>query len=258
MELREVWERNTRLAEAFCGSDERVRQAQAVLDEAQAERTRTLAAFAVTVGSDGAVADLMGLQEREVRVARRTVGKSDARTVAEEFLAARPGPPVPEPAAQPPEGEQPPPPAEPSLLSQRDQPQPPAPETAAYVPVSVTDPVPGPGDPVTWSASMDSVLQWSWQSGLDLQTVADELGINIRVLLLRAQALAAEGRLAARPAAVDSSRSGRHRRGDLPWGSVPDSPESLYHSRDPGSWEQAWQTSAANEYSGAHAWVAES
>lgn len=264
VELREVWERNTRLAEAFCGSDERVRQAQAVLDEAQAERTRTLAAFAVTVGSDGAVADLMGLQEREVRVARRTVGKGDARTVAEEFLAARSGTAAPGSAAPSPSppssssGEPPPQAAEPSLFTQRDQPQPPAPESAACVPVGVSDPVPGPGDSVTWSASMDSVLQWSWQSGLDLQTVADELGINVRVLLLRAQALAAEGRLAARSAAADSSRSGRHRRSDLSWSPVPDSPESLYQSPHTGTWEQAWQASAANEYSGAHAWVSES
>jgi hypothetical protein len=72
VEPREFWDRNTVLAEAFCVSDERVRQAQAVLDEAQAERSRTLAAFAVTVGNDGTIADLMGLNEREVRLARRT------------------------------------------------------------------------------------------------------------------------------------------------------------------------------------------
>ncbi|MFI6345022.1 hypothetical protein [Streptomyces sp. NPDC050560] len=104
MEPREFWDRNSVLAEAFCASDERVRHAQAVLDEAQAERSRTLAAFAVTVGHDGTIADLMGLTEREVRVARRTVGRGDARIVAEELLTR--GPQGPEPqltaeAAQP-------------------------------------------------------------------------------------------------------------------------------------------------------------
>ncbi|MDV9202989.1 hypothetical protein R6M67_48445, partial [Streptomyces sp. Wh19] len=63
-----------------------MRRAQALLDETQAERSRTLAAFAVTVGDDGSIADLMGLNEREVRLARRTVGRSDARSLAEELL----------------------------------------------------------------------------------------------------------------------------------------------------------------------------
>ncbi|MGW2176771.1 hypothetical protein ACWCXX_01520 [Streptomyces sp. NPDC001732] len=63
-----------------------MRRAQALLDETQAERSRTLAAFAVTVGDDGSIADLMGLKEREVRLARRAVGRSNARSLAEELL----------------------------------------------------------------------------------------------------------------------------------------------------------------------------
>ncbi|MFG2194956.1 hypothetical protein [Streptomyces sp. NPDC048639] len=82
-----MWNRNTVLAEAFCLSDEHVRSAQSALDETQAQRSRLLAAFAVTIGSDSAVSDLLGLSEREVRVARRTVGKEDARRMADDVLA---------------------------------------------------------------------------------------------------------------------------------------------------------------------------
>ncbi|MGW2850232.1 hypothetical protein ACWC5G_36745, partial [Streptomyces sp. NPDC001274] len=63
-----------------------MRRAQALLDEMRAERSRTLAAFAVAVGDDGSIADLMGLNEREVRLARRTVGRSTARSIAEKLL----------------------------------------------------------------------------------------------------------------------------------------------------------------------------
>ncbi|MFE6024210.1 hypothetical protein [Streptomyces niveus] len=252
MEPRELWDRNSVLAEAFCASDEQVRQAQAVLDEAQAERSRTLAAFAVTVGNDGAVADLMGLPEREVRIARRTVGKSDARSVAEELLerypqahtqpipqaqtgpgAAPAAPPVAAPAAQ-----QMPPPVQPVEEPYADQ------QAAMYqqMPgVGHTDvQLPHPrgeatplqemahhqdsvspvlhtseaeSNPVVWSSSMDSVLLWSWQSGLDLQTVAGELGLDIRALLLRVQALADNGMLTpSSTQSAEANRAGRHRR----------------------------------------------
>jgi hypothetical protein len=75
---------------------------------------------------------------------------------------------------------------------------------------------------------MDSVLLWSWKSGLDLQTVAAELGLDVRTLLLRVQILADNGLLtpsvptalqptsphdfAAPPPSPDHRRSGRHRR----------------------------------------------
>ncbi|NYE44494.1 hypothetical protein [Streptomyces fulvorobeus] len=81
---------------------------------------------------------------------------------------------------------------------------------------------------------MDSVLQWSWQSGLDLQAVAEELGLQSRDLLLRAQMLAAEGRLMPKTPAYDASQSGRHRRHEsMHYNPVPDSPETLYHSPSP-------------------------
>ncbi|MES9505239.1 hypothetical protein ABWJ92_02320 [Streptomyces sp. NPDC000609] len=210
MEPREFWERNTVLAEAFCASDERMRQAQALLDETQAERSRTLAAFAVTVGDDGSIADLMGLNEREVRLARRTVGRSDARNLAEKLLsrsqsaagtgAAEPSAPesaVPQPAdeapPQAPEAPQPAASAAPALI--------PAPSPPAEVEHTVV-----------WSPSMDSVLLWSWESGLDLQTVAAELGLEVRALLMRVQELANNGLLTLATPVAEVSRSGRHRR----------------------------------------------
>lgn len=241
MEPRELWDRNSVLAEAFCASDEQVRQAQAVLDEAQAERSRTLAAFAVTVGNDGAVADLMGLHEREVRIARRTVGKSDARSVAEELLDRYPQAhtqPIPQAQAQAPAAAATPPPVqqpseEPFSEQAYQQQAPRATPGEVHLPHPRTESG-GPlqemaqhqdfaspvlhaseaeTNPVVWSASMDSVLLWSWQSGLDLQTVAGELGLDIRALLLRVQALADNGMLT--PSATQSAeanRAGRHRR----------------------------------------------
>ncbi|MFE9413442.1 hypothetical protein ACFYN0_32345 [Streptomyces sp. NPDC006704] len=80
-------------------SDDHVRETRVSLDEAQANRSQTLAAFAVTVGSDGVVAGLLGLHEREVRQARRSVGKENARNVADSLLVPPPRPqeePVPE------------------------------------------------------------------------------------------------------------------------------------------------------------------
>lgn len=227
VEPRELWERNTLLAEAFCSTNDRVREAQAVMDEALASRTRALAAFAVTVGSDGAVADLMGLNEREVRVARRTVGKEDARAVAEHLLsplAEMPAPlvePVPDPVWEPH--------ADP-VPAHVPHPRPEA-VTPAHPPVVES----GISDaPVSWTPGMDSVLQWSCQSGLDLQTVAEELGMNSKDLLLRAQMLAAEGRLMPNVPAYDANRAGRHRRhGSMQYTPVPDSPETLYSSPGP-------------------------
>ncbi|WP_343299241.1 hypothetical protein [Streptomyces sp. SID1046] len=245
MEPREQWERNALLAEAFCSRDDRVREAQAVMDEALASRTRALAALAVTVGSDAAVADLMGLNEREVRVARRTVGKDDARTVADQLLNPPASPASPPAEASP----QPPPPISPPAETS-PQPPPPVPDSGwaphteavrshmphprpeamapAHTPV-VESGTPAAG--VTWTTGMDSVLQWSWQSGLDLQTVAEELGLNPKELLLRAQMLATEGRLQPKAPVYDVSQSGRHRRHDsMQYSFVPDSPETLYSS----------------------------
>ncbi|MGW6259941.1 hypothetical protein [Streptomyces sp. NPDC055085] len=234
VESRELWERNALLAEAFCSTDDQVRDAQTVMDEAVAGRTRALAAFAVTVGSDGAVADLLGLNEREVRVARRTVGKEDARVIADQLLtapgeiAAPPAPPTPTEATLP----TPPPTLVESRTDQQAEPARiplprPRMETApAWQPPGAEHAQTAPG--VNWTAGMDSVLLWSWESGLDLQTVAQELGLSSKELLLRAQALAGQGRLGPQEAAYERDQSGRHRRHDIHHTFVPDSPEGLY------------------------------
>ncbi|WP_433859398.1 hypothetical protein [Streptomyces kronopolitis] len=200
MDPRELWDRNAVLAEAFCLGDERVREAQARLDEAQADRSRVLAAFAVTVGSTGAVAGLFGLNEREVRIARRTVGKDDARAVAEELLAAT----TPVAAPQPEEA-------------------PPAPEAAAEYPhhqnssagtrptAPVRENVAGPGTAEqSWSPAMDAVLIGSWQTGVDLRELAAEFGLDLTRLVTRAQQLSAQGRFYPGPV---ETHAGRHRRG---------------------------------------------
>ncbi|WP_051840542.1 hypothetical protein [Streptomyces sp. NRRL F-5126] len=245
MEPRDYWDRNAVLAEAFCACDEQVRQAQAVLDERQVERSRTLAAFAITVGDDGTVAHLMGLGEREVRLARRTVGKTDARDVAQELLA-RPPQPANRDGAEVPAATAPQQPQETTsplalALGQgatAQQPQDPALEPEAQSPSPLPHQrretlLPTPAsqtaqgahefdseNTVSWSPSMDSVLVWSWRSNLDLHTVAAELGLDLRSLLLRTQTLAEEGRLGMEPEVVHDSHShaaednqpGRHRR----------------------------------------------
>ncbi|WP_411108582.1 hypothetical protein [Streptomyces sp. c-19] len=86
MDPQQSWNHHKVLAEEFCLHDERVRWAEEALREAQMHRSRSLAAFAVTVGRDRSVADLLGLQEREVRSARREVGKTSARIVAGDLL----------------------------------------------------------------------------------------------------------------------------------------------------------------------------
>ena len=63
-----------------------------------------------------------------------------------------------------------------------------------------------------WTPSMDSVLLWSWESGVDLQTVASELGVSVRALLMRVQALADDGMITLANPVPDAVRSGRHRR----------------------------------------------
>lgn len=211
-----------------------MRRAQALLDETQAERSRTLAAFAVTVGDDGSIADLMGLNEREVRLARRTVGRSDARSLAEELLnqapkaggsagapAVAPEHPRPHPSDEtpvpPPDAPQPVPAQAPAVTA---PPVPVAPPSLATTMTTATTTamIPSPSPPaqvsntVVWSPSMDSVLLWSWESGLDLQTVAAELGLEVRALLMRVQELANDGLLTLATPVADIGRSGRHRR----------------------------------------------
>lgn len=199
MDPRELWDRNAVLAEAFCLGDERVREAQARLDEAQADRSRVLAAFAVTVGSTGAVAGLFGLNEREVRIARRTVGKDDARAVAEELLATA------TPAAPPREPEEAPPAPDPAAEYSHQNPP------AGTRPTGLPRDGAGTGAAEqTWSPAMDAVLIGSWQTGVDLRELAAEFGLDLTRLVTRAQQLSAQGRFYPGPA---ENPLGRHRRG---------------------------------------------
>ncbi|MGD3111235.1 hypothetical protein [Streptomyces sp. YGL11-2] len=173
-----------------------MREAQARLDEAQADRSRILAAFAVTVGSTGAVAGLFGLNEREVRIARRTVGKDDARAVAEELLTT---PPV-----QPREPEEPSPAPDQSADFSSS-----AASTATRQTATARDTGFGATDQ-NWSPAIDAVLIGSWQTGVDLRELASEFGLDLTRLVTRAQQLSAQGRFYPGPV---ESHAGRHRRG---------------------------------------------
>ncbi|WP_411121771.1 hypothetical protein [Streptomyces sp. x-19] len=201
MDPRELWDRNAVLAEAFCLGDERVREAQARLDEAQADRSRVLAAFALTVGSTGAVAGLFGLNEREVRVARRTVGKDDARVVAEELLsnAARTPPKEPEDPV-PDYGADVCAPVQPTATA--------APPPTGNRPTGAA--ATGFAPDQNWSPAMDAVLIGSWQTGVDLRELAVEFGLDLSRLMARAQQLSAQGRFY--PGSAETY-AGRHRRG---------------------------------------------
>ncbi|MFG3282138.1 hypothetical protein [Streptomyces sp. NPDC048111] len=223
-------------------SDDHVRETQVSLDEAQSNRSQTLAAFAVTVGSDGVVAGLLGLSEREVRQARRSVGKDNARSVADSLLVPPPrqqDEPAPEtqdtfepPTAGQPHAAQPTAaPAGPSPqgqtygrvqpgqgqpvqssppASQPSHPQPPV----AHEPYDHPAPArqaasayPAAGSP-QWTAALDALLVNSWQQGLDLTVLASQFGLELVQLVSRVQQLSAEGRLSEQQA----RESGRHRR----------------------------------------------
>ncbi|MFD5395768.1 hypothetical protein ACFWJW_16285 [Streptomyces sp. NPDC127097] len=222
MDPRELWDRNAVLAEAFCLGDERVREAQARLDEAQADRSRVLAAFAVTVGSTGAVAGLFGLNEREVRIARRTVGKEDARAVADELLAAA------TPAAPPREAEEATPAPEPAAEYSHQN------ASAGARPAGATREATGGVGAAeqTWSPAMDAVLIGSWQTGVDLRELAAEFGLDLTRLVTRAQQLSAQGRFYPGPV---ETHAGRHRRGP---GDVHESEYSI-PAQQTSSWNAA-------------------
>lgn len=239
------------VAEAFLVSDDRVRQAQSVLDQATADRSRILAAFSVTVGSDGAVAEMLGLNEREVRVTRRTVGKEDARAVAEELLshaARQPAPPEPapedpvEPVPAPPAPE--PVPGVPGGHGVHGAPQ------AAYPPAGPPVAAMGPDGEIVWSPALDAVLVDAWQTQVDLSVLAVELGLDLPRLTARAQQLSAEGRLVCGLQPTD--QAGRHRRqsGSGP-GHIPPQPNGDPSQAPPpgppldsgAAWQQwHWQT----------------
>ncbi|MFG2720755.1 hypothetical protein ACGFW5_21015 [Streptomyces sp. NPDC048416] len=227
-------------------SDDHVRETQVSLDEAQANRSQTLAAFAVTVGSDGVVAGLLGLHEREVRQARRSVGKDNARSVADSLLVPPPrqqdelvpeayeacepptaghayAPPSTTPPAgtgpqgqaygraQPAQGQAgqaPPAPAQPA----QNQPQPPVAhepyDHPAPPPVRPSAPSYAAGGGQPWTAALDALLVNSWQQGLDLTVLASQFGLELVQLVSRVQQLSAEGRLSEQQA----RETGRHRR----------------------------------------------
>ncbi|MFF8787884.1 hypothetical protein [Streptomyces sp. NPDC015125] len=227
MEPRELWERHAVLAQAFCSSDDEVRRTQGLLDEAEARRSRTLAAFAVTVGSDAVVAELLGLDEREVRLARRTVGKEDARAVAKSLLAqtTREQPPAQQagtPLATPPTAHATTPPAAQSV----------GPATTPAAAAPHTPHAPQPHEPA-WAPALDAVLMSSWHSGVDLTALATELGLDVRLLVARAQQLAAESRPVQSP---PPDRTGRHRRlAHLPPAPQHESAPSAWRERPPQS-----------------------
>ncbi|MER0478117.1 hypothetical protein ABR737_07135 [Streptomyces sp. Edi2] len=222
MEPRELWERHAVLAQAFCTSDDEVRRTQGLLDEAEARRSRTLAAFAVTVGSDAVVAELLGLDEREVRLARRTVGKEDARAVAQSLLAQTT-------REQPPGQQTATPPATPSTTQSTTPPaaQPVGPAAAPAAAAPHAPHAPQPHEPA-WAPALDAVLMSSWHSGVDLTALATELGLDVRLLVARAQQLAAESRPVQSP---PSDRMGRHRR----LAHLPPAPQ---HESAPSAWRE--------------------
>ncbi|MFE3887569.1 hypothetical protein ACFXPQ_32470 [Streptomyces lydicus] len=232
MEPRELWERHAVLAQAFCSSDDEVRRTQGLLDEAEARRSRTLAAFAVTVGSDAVVAELLGLDEREVRLARRTVGKEDARAVAKSLLAqtTREQPPAQQ-TATPPATPLATPPTTPSPTPPAPQPAGPATPPPTAAPNAPHAPhAPQPHEPA-WAPALDAVLMSSWHSGVDLTALATELGLDVRLLVARAQQLAAESRPVQSP---PPDRTGRHRRlAHLPPAQQHESTSSTWRERPP-------------------------
>ncbi|MEU5209832.1 hypothetical protein [Streptomyces sp. NPDC020742] len=143
------------------------------------------------------------MNEREVRIARRTVGKEDARAVAEELLAAAASvapPREPEEAAPAPA---PDPTAEYPHQNPTAQPRPAgAAREGATAATGATD--------QNWSPAMDAVLIGSWQTGVDLRELASEFGLDLTRLVTRAQQLSAQGRFYPGPA---ETHAGRHRRG---------------------------------------------
>lgn len=276
MEPRQLWDRNAVLAEAFCLSDEQVRAAQGSLDEAQAGRARMLAALAVTVGDDGAVANLLGLHEREVRVARRTVGRRDARTVADDLLSSATAahqhpsgrqPPPRQRTGEPPSAETAPcPPADADSAGQASPADPApwatgladeaaavssSPSPASGSPVSVAVPVTGSPE---WTPAMDAVLVSGWYSGVDPQLLAEEFGVDLIRLVARAQHLATQGRLTpVRPYGAPEDQAGRHRRGATHHRSASAIPAQQAHS-PAGTPATGWTTDAGTSHEAPYGW----
>lgn len=230
------------LADAFCGADDSVREAQSVFDGCQAERVRMLAAFAVSVGSDGAVAELLGLAEREVRLARRTVGKDVARSLADALLTpSSAGDPAPaaEPRVLPGESD--------ARVTSASEAVTAAGERPLHAPHPVPAPrkekdslrTPAPAGGKEWAPALDALLVEGWNGGIDAATLATRLGVGLPQLVSRAQSLFADGRLS--PVRRDG---GRHRREEgAPVSAAPTPPHhprTLYTS-PAGAWPSPFE-----------------
>ncbi len=266
MEPRELWDRHTVLAKAFCQSDEEVRAAQTTLDDAQTSRIRSLAAFSVIVGNDKAVAEMLGLPEREVRIARRTVGREDARSLADDLLMTPLLQPHPAPHEENVRAKDPANPHQHAhaqapdhmpahdLSQMHGHPQahvPPQhhqaqhqvqhqPQHQVQHQTQQHQQVPYAQDPyhqdqyqqphehmqmydhshmpdhMGWSPVQDAVLVDGWQSGVDMEILALELGTDLRRLTARAQYLSAQGRLFMHPEENAGRQGGKHRRESVP------------------------------------------
>ncbi|MEK8169361.1 hypothetical protein NKH77_04810 [Streptomyces sp. M19] len=234
-----------------------MRHAQRLLDEAQASRSRTLAAFAVTVGSDEAIAELLGLQQREVRVARRTVGKDDARAVARNLLT-QPMEETPAPRTEPEETVNclpEPGPVEEVVAPSHAAPSHAAPPHGPVPPFPAQPPSPPPMPPVDamWSPALDAVLVGGWHAGVDLSVLAAELGLDLAHLVARAQHLSAEGRLTPQ---TQQDRSGRHRRADATTANAvpPEQQQMQWHEPEQYDTQAGWQQYPTQTTLPSHDW----
>lgn len=189
MEPRHSWQRNRAIAEGFCYYDEQVRIAETVLAQAQTARQHALAAFAVSLGRDRSAADLLGLAERDVRAARRSVGRKDARIVADELLASFHRRAV----RDDPEG--------------RDHTDEPGARASA--------------DPLPLSA-LDAAVAEGWRNGADLHALAAAIGVEVNTVVDRLKRLSTQG-LLPDPDSPAAPR-GRHRRTDDSENPTPPSP----------------------------------
>jgi hypothetical protein len=72
-------------------------------------------------------------------------------------------------------------------------------------------------DQMGWSPVQDAVLVDGWQSGVDMEVLALELGTDLRRLIARAQYLSAQGRLFVHSEETVGRQGGKHRRETVPY-----------------------------------------
>jgi hypothetical protein len=72
-------------------------------------------------------------------------------------------------------------------------------------------------DQMGWSPVQDAVLVDGWQSGVDMEVLALELGTDLRRLIARAQYLSAQGRLFVHSEETVGRQGGKHRRETAPY-----------------------------------------